>query len=132
MNPGTGDAPSLSISARTEHGVTIAGLAGELSAAGAPVLREQLLGLLRPGSSRLVADLSGVSSCDAIGLAVLVGGARRARRLGGFLHLAAVSPQAAHVLRATGLHRHLLVFATIGAATAAGSGTRAGRAGAAA
>ena len=132
MNPGSCDPPSLSMSARIEHGVTIAELAGELSVATAPVLREQLLGLLRPGSSRLVADLSGVTFCDPIGLAVLVGAARRARRLGGFLHLAAVSPQAEHMLRATGLHRHLPVFATIGAATAAPSGAPGSRAGAAA
>jgi anti-sigma B factor antagonist len=101
--------PSLDISIRTVGGITIAGLAGELDIASAPALREQLLSLLRPGSSRLVIDLSKVSICDASGLAVLVGVSRRARLLGGFLRLAAVSPQADRILHVTGLHRHLPV-----------------------
>lgn len=85
--------------------------------ASAPDLREQLLGLLRPGSSRLVIDMSKVSFCDARGLAVLVGTGRRARVLGGFLRLAAVSPQADRILRITGLHWHLPIFPTVSAAT---------------
>jgi anti-anti-sigma factor len=101
--------PSLDISTRTVDGVTIAELAGELGIASAPALREQLLSLLRPGSSRLFIDLSRVSLCDASVLAVLVGISRRARLLGGFLRLAAVSPQADRVLHITGLHQHLLV-----------------------
>jgi anti-anti-sigma factor len=102
--------PSLDISIRTMGGMTIAELAGELDIASAPVLREQLLSLLRPGSSRLFVDLSKVSLCDASGLAVLVGIGHRARLLGGFLRLAAVSPQADQVLHITGLHRHLPIF----------------------
>src|SRR5438094_7957584 len=87
--------------------MTIAELAGELDIASAPALREQLLSLLQPGSSRLVIDLSKVSLCDASGLAVLVGIGCRARLLGGFLRLAAVSLQADRVPHITGLHRHL-------------------------
>jgi anti-anti-sigma factor len=103
---------------RTEDGIAIAELAGELDLARAPALREQLLGLLRPGSSRLILDLSRVSFCDASGLAVLVGTGHLARRLGGFQRLAAVSPEVARVLNLTGLHRHLPVFATVQAAAA--------------
>jgi anti-sigma B factor antagonist len=107
MDSGITVNPSLDISTRTVGGITIAELAGELEFAGAPALREQLLSLLRPGSSRLFIDLSKVSFCDASGLAALVGIGRRARLLGGFLRLAAVSPQADRVLHITGLHRHL-------------------------
>ena len=89
----TTTAPGLALSTPAAGGVTIAELSGELDIAGAPALREQLLGLLRSGSSRLVIDLSKVSHCDASGLAVLIGTGRRARLLGGFLRLAAVSPQ---------------------------------------
>lgn len=92
MDSGITVNPGLDVSARTVGGVTIAELAGELDIASAPDLREQLLGLLRPGSSRLLIDLSKVSLCDTSGLAVLVGIGRRARLLGGFLRLAAVSP----------------------------------------
>jgi anti-sigma B factor antagonist len=107
MDSGITVNPSLDITTRTVGGITIAELAGELDIASAPALREQLLSLLRPGSSRLVVDLSKVSVCDASGLAVLVGAGRRARLLGGFLRLAAVSPQADRVLHVTGFHRHL-------------------------
>jgi anti-sigma B factor antagonist len=79
-------------------------------------LREQLLRLLRPGSSRLVIDLSKVSFCDASGLAVLVSTGRRARLLGGFLRLAAVSPQVGRVLHLAGLLRSFAIFPTVQAA----------------
>jgi anti-sigma B factor antagonist len=107
MDSGITVNPSLGVSVRTVAGITIAELAGELDIASAPGLREQLLSLLRPGSSRLFIDLSKVSLCDASGLAVLVGIGRRARLLGGFMRLAAVSPQADRVLHITGLYRHL-------------------------
>src|SRR6266704_4034223 len=119
MNSGTTVNPGLDLSAQTAGGITIAELTGELDIASAPALREQLLSLLRPGSSRLVIDLSRVSFCDASGLAVLVNTARRARLLGGFLRLAAVSPQVGQVLQITGLDRHLANFPTVQAATAA-------------
>jgi anti-sigma B factor antagonist len=122
MNSGTTANPGLGLAAHTVGGITIAELTGELDIASAPALREQLLSLLRPGSSRLVLDLSRVSFCDASGLAVLVNTARRARLLGGFLRLAAVSPQAGQVLTITGLHRHLASFPTV---QAAATGTQA-------
>ena len=84
MNSGTTANPCLGLAARTAGGITIAELTGELDIASAPALRDQLLSLLRPGSSRLVVDLSRVSFCDASGLAVLFSTARRARLLGGF------------------------------------------------
>jgi anti-anti-sigma factor len=118
MNSATTVDPDLDVSVRTAGDVTIAELTGELDIASAPALREQLLGLLRPGSSQLVVDLSKVSFCDASGLAVLVGTGRRARLLGGYLRLAAVSPQVGEALRITGLHRNLAVFATAPAAVA--------------
>ena len=108
----------LEFSARTEDGYTIASLAGELDVACAPVLREQLLGLLRPRVTRLIIDLSKVSFCDASGLAVLVGTGRRARLLGGVLRLAAPAPAVASALRLSGLLAQFDVFPTVVAATA--------------
>jgi anti-sigma B factor antagonist len=126
MNSGATAKPGPSLTAQTTGGITIAELTGELDIASAPALRDQLLGLLRPGSSQLVIDLSRVSFCDASGLAVLVNTARHARLLGGLLHLAAVSPQADRVLNITGLHRHLASFPTVEAAvTAARAGAAA-------
>ena len=51
--------PGLDLTARTAGGITIAELTGELDVASAPVLREQLLGLLQPGSSRLLSTCPG-------------------------------------------------------------------------
>jgi len=122
MNSGTTSHPSLSLSIRASEGITVAELVGELDIACAPALREELLSLLRRGSSRLVIDLSKVSFCDASGLAVLVNTGRRARLLGGFVRLASVSPQVDQVLQMTGLQRNLASFAS---AQAAATGSRA-------
>src|SRR5260370_6707743 len=67
-------------------------------------------------ASHLIIDLSAVDHADASGLAALVGSGRRARLLGGSLRLAAPSPEAARVLSATGMNRHLGIFPTIRAA----------------
>ena len=114
----TSPASGLEFSARSENGYAIASLAGELDVACTPVLREQLLGLLRPRASRLVIDLSAVSFCDASGLAVLVGTGRRARLLGGTLRLAAPAPAVASALRLSGLLGQFEVFPTVAAAIA--------------
>jgi anti-anti-sigma factor len=110
MYPAAPGVIGLSLSSRTERGPVIAALSGELDIAAAPMLREKLLGLLGPGASRLIIDLSAVSYADARGLTVLVGTGRRARLLGGFLRLAGPSPEVARVLSTTGLSRHLEIF----------------------
>jgi anti-anti-sigma factor len=100
-------------SVRREDGYTIVTINGEIDIARTPALREQLLGLLRPGASRLVIDLSGVTFCDASGLAVLVGVARRVGLLDGILRLAAPAPLMSTVLRLTGLDSRFEIFATV-------------------
>ena len=107
----------LTLSVRSQNGYTIVAISGDLDIASVPALREQLLGLLRPDASRMVADLSGVTFCDASGLAVLIGVGRRARLLGGVLRMAAPSPPVVTVLRLTGLDRQFEIFATVPAAT---------------
>jgi anti-anti-sigma factor len=116
MDHGTDSVVGFSLSSRAEGDHVIAALSGELDIAAAPALREQLLGLLRPGASRLVIDMSQVSYADASGLAVLVGTGRRAGLLGGFLRLAAPTPAVSRVIRITGLQRQLDVFRTVQAA----------------
>lgn len=106
----------LTFSARVRDGFTIAALIGDLDVACAPVLREQLLGVLGAHANRLVVDLSKVSYCDASGLAVLVATARRAGLLGGVLRLVAPAPAAAAALQITGLDRQLDIFLTLSAA----------------
>jgi anti-anti-sigma factor len=98
---------------------TIVRLAGALDAAAAPALRERLIGLLHPGLGLLVLDLSRVSSCDSAGLAVLIGGERRARVLGIAMCLAAPSIPVAKLLHLTGLDRNLTIYPDLRGALAA-------------
>ena len=88
---------------------TIVRLGGALDVAAAPALRERLIGMLYPGMSLLVLDLSRVPSCDPAGLAVLIGTQRRARLLGIVVRLAAPSVPVAKLLRLTGLDRSLTI-----------------------
>lgn len=97
-------------------GHTVVALRGEIDIATAPALRERLnraLALAARHHRRLVIDLSGVSFCDASGLAVLVGTLRRARRLATPMCLAAPRPQVAKLLSTTGLDRSLTVHDTL-------------------
>lgn len=101
----TGSRPGAGLPA----GRTIVRLRGALDVAAAPALRERLIGMLHPGMSLLVLDLSRVPSCDPAGLAVLIGTQRRARLLGIVVRLAAPSLPVAKLLRLTGLDRSLTI-----------------------
>ncbi|GGX69922.1 STAS domain-containing protein [Streptomyces hiroshimensis] len=83
---------------------------GRLDLSGVPRLRERLLHVSHSPGSRLVLDLSGVTSCDALGLGLLVAAARRARDSGGDLCLVAPRPAVARALKASGLSRLLPVL----------------------
>jgi len=117
MGCSTVPSAGLFITSVTERdGCAIAVLRGELDIVSAPALREEILALLRPESSRLIIDLSDVGYADASGIAVLVGSRRRADLLGGWLRLAAAGPEIAEVLAVTGLNRHLATFPSVKAA----------------
>lgn len=117
--PVTKDAgPVIPTAMAGRDGVVIAALGGDLDIAAVPAVREWLLGLLRPGAIRLVIDMSAVRYADASGLEVLVNTRRRAVLLGGTLHLAALQPEVARVLTASGLSRRLGTYPTVQAAIA--------------
>ncbi len=97
---------------------TIVRLRGALDVTAVPALRERLIGLLHPGASLLVLDLSRVPSCDSAGLAVLIGTQRRARLLGIVMRLAAPSLPVAKLLRLTGLDHNLTIFPDLRSALA--------------
>jgi anti-anti-sigma factor len=126
MDNPAGHDRGLSLASRAEHSdCTVAVLSGELDITSAPALREELLSLLSPGAGRLIIDLSAAGYADASGVAVLVGSARRARLLGGWLRLASPAPEVARVLLVTGAGRHLATFPTVQAAiTGQRSGAR--------
>lgn len=84
-------------------------LRGALDAAAAQQLRERLIDVLHRGVSPLIIDLSHVPSCDAAGLAVLIGTQRRAGLLGSVVLLAAPCPPVAKLLRSSGLYRRFAI-----------------------
>jgi anti-sigma B factor antagonist len=113
INHAADRAHCLALPTRRERGYLVAVISGGLDITRAAAVREQLLRLLRPATSRLVLDLSLVSQIDAGGLAVLVSTERRARLLGGSLRLAAVRPAVGMAVRVAGLDRLLEVFPTV-------------------
>lgn len=56
---------------------TVIAISGELDIASTPSLRERLYVALRDPGMYVIIDLSGMTSCDASGLAMLVGARRR-------------------------------------------------------
>jgi anti-anti-sigma factor len=111
---------------------TVMRLDGDLGLATASALRLRLMNALRPGTTRLVLDLSRVQSCDPAGLAVLISTQRHAAERGIVVLLAAPSPPAAELLHSTGLERYLTVCPDLPGALAtrparAGIGPRQGR-----
>jgi anti-sigma B factor antagonist len=103
--PATGSRPGAGRPAAR----TVVRLRGALDVAAAPALRERLIGILHPGMSLLVIDLSRVPSCDPAGLAILIGTQRRARLFGIVMRLAAPSLPVAKLLRLTGLDGNLTI-----------------------
>jgi anti-anti-sigma factor len=99
-------------------GRSIVRLRGSLDFGAAKELRERLIDVLHRGANPLIIDLSRVPSCDAAGLAVLIGTQRRARLLGSVVLLAAPGVSVAEVLRSTGLHRHFTIYPDVHAALA--------------
>jgi anti-sigma B factor antagonist len=105
--------PSLEVSHRDcGDGVCVVACAGEVDLASAPVLKSRLVGLLEPGFTRFVLDLSGVRYLDSTGLGVLIAFARRLPE-NGQIALAQAPEQVRALLELTGLDATFEVFATV-------------------
>ncbi|WP_165958820.1 STAS domain-containing protein [Actinomadura sp. KC345] len=105
-----------------EH--TVIAISGDLDIASTPALRERLNAALRDTGPLVVIDLSGVTFCDASGLALLVGARRRTLPKGVTVVLAGPRPQVNRLLRVTGLSRVFTVRPTVSAARLARPGIR--------
>ncbi|WP_239117355.1 STAS domain-containing protein [Planotetraspora phitsanulokensis] len=97
---------------------TIVGLHGDMDIATGPAMRMHLHEALRQSKDVLILDLSGVSFCDACGLAVLVGIRRETRERGITLRLAAPTMRMTHLLRITCLDQSFTIHATLSSAIA--------------
>jgi anti-anti-sigma factor len=106
----------VQLSSRRLPTLTVVAIHGELGLTSAGSLRDRLLIALHNTAVPMVIDLSGVATCDAAGLAPLVGARRRGRLHGIPVSLAAPPPYLYVLLRVTGLHRAFAIYPTIAAA----------------
>src|SRR5689334_24947362 len=95
---------ALAITVRSERGVVIAAITGEIDISAVAQLRERLFELADNGGT-LIVDLNRVTFIDSAGLGALVGTARRAAAHGGSLHAACSQPQTPKLLWLTAVDR---------------------------
>jgi anti-sigma B factor antagonist len=105
-----GDA--LTITVRSERGVVIAAVTGDIDISTVAPLRERLFELADSGGT-LIIDLNRVTFIDSAGLGALVGTARRAAQHGGSLHAVCAQPQTRKLLWTTGVDRRIPLAATV-------------------
>ena len=101
-------------------GWTVVRVYGELDVATAPDLREQLIGLVGEGRTRLVLDLDGVDFLDSTGLGTVVSALKRARTHGGDLRLVCTQARITRLFEITGLDKAVPLLPTLDAAVAGG------------
>lgn len=103
---------ALDLDTWTDRGCAIVELAGDLGAAGAPLLREELAAITaRP--LRLIVVVERVAFLDDTGLGVLLGAARRARDSGGGIALVGPRGQVCRTLETKALSAILRPCASI-------------------
>ena len=105
-----GDA--LTITVRSERGVVIAAVTGEIDISTVAQLRVRLFDLADSGGT-LIVDLNRVTFIDSAGLGALVGTARRVAEHGGSLHAVCSQPQPRRLLWMTGVDRRIPLAATV-------------------
>jgi anti-sigma B factor antagonist len=108
--------PARLFSRRTS-GHTVLAVIGELDIATTASLRDRIVNVLKETTSPVIIDLSGVSFCDATGLALLVGAQRRAKLHGLSIVLAGPRRNVSKLLRITGLDRAFTIYPSVAGAT---------------
>ena len=103
---------ALDITVRTEAGIVIAAVTGDIDISTVSVMRETLLELAGTGGT-LIVDLNRVTFTDSSGLGALIGAARRANAHGGSLHAACARPPTRELLWLTGVDRRIPLAATV-------------------
>lgn len=102
---------ALDIAVRSEGGVVIAAVTGDIDISTVSGLRQTLFELA--GTGTLIVDLNRVALIDSSGLGALVGAYRRATARGGSLHAVCSRPEIRKLLWLTGVDRRIPLAATI-------------------
>ena len=106
---------ALDIEVRTERGVVIAAVTGEIDISSVAQLRQRLYELADNGGT-LIVDLNRVTFIDSAGLGALVGTAQRAAEHGGSLLAVCAQPQPRRLLWMTGVDKRIPLAATVAGA----------------
>ena len=93
---------ALTVKVRREQGCAIVTATGEIDISTVTTLRDCLFDVAASGAP-LVVDMEQVSFIDSVGLATLVGAAKRAEAHGGSLQVACALPKIRQLVRLTGL-----------------------------
>jgi len=91
-------------SERTEDGIAIITVDGELDLYTAPRLKENLLSALEDDVTRIVVDMTGVHFIDSSALGVLIGGVKRLKPKNGRLVLVSTDENVNWIFQITGLN----------------------------
>ena len=106
------------IEERSDGGVPIIAVSGEIDVATAPQLRESLHGVIAEGRATVVLDLLAVTFLDSTALGVLVGALKRCRESGGELHVVVTDPRVMKIFEITGLNNVFPIADSLAAAGA--------------
>ncbi len=99
-------------SERTDNGIAIITVAGELDLYTAPRLKENLLAALEDGVLKIVIDMTGVHFIDSSALGVLIGGVKRLKPKDGRLVLVSIDENVNWIFQITGLNSVFDIFSS--------------------
>lgn len=99
-------------SERTDEGIAVISISGELDLYTAPRLKEELLAAIDDGVLKIVVDMSGVHFIDSSALGVLIGGVKRLKPDGGGMVLVSIDENVNWIFRITGLNNVFDIFST--------------------
>ena len=102
----------VDVTSRTESGVTILGVSGELDLYTSPKLKAAIDGQLAQGSVCLILNLLNTTYLDSTALSILSEAHREVRRRQGNLGLVFQQPQVTRIFAITGLSEVFPIFAT--------------------
>ena len=103
---------------RSDAGVHIVNVSGEIHVSTAPSFREQLNAVIESGGTMLVLDLSGVEFIDSTGLSVLLNGLRLVNQRHGRMALVCANPTVMRLFQITSLDATFDIFEDRAAAIA--------------
>ena len=107
---------SMNIATRTQNGVTLVAIAGNLDSNTSPEAQQALDAILAGGARKVVVDFTGLDYISSAGLRVLLGTAKRlsagASGAGGALRLFGLNETVREVFDISGFSTILAVFAT--------------------